>query len=143
MREDIEITVANNNIVIGQAIKQQRSPSSVSKICTLNHSLENQSCIVMRSAEVSTSNSSECTRINIGTPMISRRSCNKATQSYDELYTTTKVITSTLFGDVRISSHRETCSLRAIKRFSKRLIRARRNATGHRVHENFEQEKSL
>lgn len=62
---------------------------------------------------------------------------------YDDVYVTTKVLSQTIFGDLRIAVHRKTKKIRAVKKFSKTLMRRRRTARGVFVRENFSVELKL
>merc|ERR1712007_152407 len=54
-----------------------------------------------------------------------------------------KVIKQTLFGDIRVATHRPTKTLRAVKKFSKQLVRRQRTKDGRYVREDMELEMQL
>lgn len=61
---------------------------------------------------------------------------------YDDMYTTVKVLSKTIFGNMRIALHRKTKKIRAVKMFNKILMQ--RHATGGTaVRENFDVELKL
>lgn len=63
--------------------------------------------------------------------------------TYDHVYKTVKIVSKTIFGNIRIAIHRESQNVRAVKQFHKNLLKRKRTLGGMAVQENFDVEFKL